>query len=516
MFRLAGQVILIFAIARAAFGQSAETIPSFEVADVHVTTQSASSPRTGGSIRNGRYEIKNLTILDLISLAYGADQAKIQGGPSWLASDRFDIVAKVPAGTNNSTAGLMLRTLLADRFKLAIHNEDKPLPVYALISTGKRGPQLKEASGVGGGCQTPPQPNAPGEIPYIVLSCRNMLMGNIAGVIRAVAPGYLNKPVVDMTDLKGLWDIELKWTNWDLLGAAGSSAISLFDGIEKQLGLKLDQRQHPMPVTVVDRVNQKPTDNIPDVVQKLPPPPPAEFEVADIKPSAPGAQQRGGFQPGGRLDLQNFSLKNLITLAWSLGDDMVAGPKWMETERFDIVAKASGEGGAGNVDGDTLRLMLRALLIDRFKITMHTENQPRPVYALMTDKREPRLKKADPSNRTGCSRVGAPNVGSAPMQTMTCLNVTLAQLAERLQGLAPAYLDHPVVDLTGLNGAWDITASWTPRAAFELATKPEAAPDGSITVFEAFDKQLSLKLEASMQPMPVVVIDKAEQKPTEN
>jgi uncharacterized protein (TIGR03435 family) len=216
------------------------------------------------------------------------------------------------------------------------------------------------------------------------------------------------------------------------------------------------------------------------------------------------------------LDLQNFSLKNLIMLAWSLGDDMVAGPKWMETERFDIVAKASGESGAGNVDGDTLRTMLRALLIDRFKITMHTENQPRPVYALMMDKREPRLKKADPSNRTGCSRAGAPNVGSAPMQTMTCLNVTLTQLAERLQGLAPAYLDHPVVDMTGLNGAWDITASWTPRAAFELAAKPEAAPDGSITVFEAFDKQLSLKLESSKQPMPIVVIDKAEQKPTEN
>ena len=102
------------------------------------------------------------------------------------------------------------------------------------------------------------------------------------------------------------------------------------------------------------------------------------------------------------------------------------------------------------------------------------------------------------------------------MITMTCLNMTLAQLAERLQGIAPGYLDHPVVDLTGLNGAWDITASWTPRAAFETAAKPEAAPDGSITIFEAFDKQLSLKLEASKQPMPVVVIDKAEQKPTEN
>jgi uncharacterized protein (TIGR03435 family) len=516
MFRLAGEVILILAIAGAAFGQNPATLPSFEAADVHVSTQSVNSLKSVGAIRNGRYEIKNLTMMDLISLAYGVDQEKIQGGPSWLASDRFEIVAKVPSGTTNATAKLMLRSLLAERFNLAIHNEDKPLPVYAMISTGKRGPQLKEASGSGGGCRTPPQSSAPGEIPYNVLSCRNMTMEDIASLIRRVGPGYLNKPVVDMTGLKGSWDMDLKWTEWPLLGSAGSNGISLFGGLEKQLGLKLEQRQYPLPVTVVDRVNQKPTDNAPDVVQKLPPPPPAEFEVADIKPSVPGRPQKGGFQPGGRLDLQSFSLKNLVMLAWSVGDDMVAGPTWIETERFDIVAKAPVEGGTGNPDVDTLRLMLRKLLIDRFKIVMHTENQPRPVYALMTDKREPKLKKADPSNRTDCSRVGAPNVNSAPMVTMTCLNMTLGQLVERLRGYAPNYLDHPVVDLTGLQGAWDFTASWTPRPAFDASAKPGAAPDGSITIFEAFDKQLSLKLEASKQPMPVLVIDKAEQRPIEN
>ena len=99
---------------------------------------------------------------------------------------------------------------------------------------------------------------------------------------------------------------------------------------------------------------------------------------------------------------------------------------------------------------------------------------------------------------------------------MTCLNMTMAQLAERLQGYAPNYLDHPVVDLTGLNGAWDFTVSWTPRPAFESAGKPGAAPDGSITIFEGFDKQLSLKLEPSKQPMAVIVIDNAEQRPIEN
>jgi uncharacterized protein (TIGR03435 family) len=516
MFRLAGEVVLALIGASAAIAQTTGPPPNFEVADVHVSTQRANSLRSAPAIRNGLYELKNFTMLELISTAYGVDQEKIQGGPSFLTTDRFEIVAKVPPGATNATARTMLQGLLAERFKLAIHNQDKPMPVYALISTGKRGPQLKEASGTGGGCQSSRQSSAPGEMLYMAVSCRNATMENVAGMIRATGPGYLNKPVVDMTGLKGAWDLDLKFTDWTLLGAAGSSGISLFDAVEKQLGLKLDQRQYPLPVLVVDRVNQKPTDNIPDVAQKLPPPPPAEFEVADIKPGVPGMPGKGGFQPGGRLDLQNFSLKSLVMMAWSINNaDMVAGPGWIETERFNIVAKAPGEGGA-NPDFDTLRMMLRKLLIDRFKIEMHTENQPRPVYALTTDKREPKLKKADPSNRTDCTRAGAPNTNSAPMVMMTCKNMTLAQLAERLQGYAPNYLDHPVVDLTGLKDAWDFTVNWTPKPAFDAAAKPDAAPDGSVTMFEAFDKQLSIKLEASKQPMPVLVIDKAEQKPTEN
>jgi hypothetical protein len=82
MFRAAGQVILILAVCCAAFGQTAATLPSFEVADVHVSTQSVNSLRASAAFRNGRYEIKNSTVVDLVSLAYGVDQEKIHGGPS--------------------------------------------------------------------------------------------------------------------------------------------------------------------------------------------------------------------------------------------------------------------------------------------------------------------------------------------------------------------------------------------------------------------------------------------------
>src|SRR5438093_6925060 len=99
-----------------AFGQSAETLPSFEAADVHVSPKSSNTQTGGGFLRGGRYQFRNATMVDLISSAYGVDPEKVLGGPSWLESDRFDIIAKARAAASNDTAKLMLRALLADRF----------------------------------------------------------------------------------------------------------------------------------------------------------------------------------------------------------------------------------------------------------------------------------------------------------------------------------------------------------------------------------------------------------------
>jgi len=138
-----------------------------------------------------------------------------------------------------------------------------------------------------------------------------MTMEAFASSLRGFAADYLTNAVVDSTQLKGSWDFDLKWTPKVLLQFVGADGVTLFDAIDKQLGLKLEEQKLPTPVIMVDQVNKKPTDNPPDIEAKLPPLPPPEFEVADIKPTMPGAPlpQSGtvlGFLPGGRGQFAAF------------------------------------------------------------------------------------------------------------------------------------------------------------------------------------------------------------------
>src|SRR6185295_412163 len=215
-----------------------------------------------------RYELRNATMVDLVRTAYGVEPDKVLGGPSWVASDRFDVIAKAPATATPETAKLMLRTLLADRFGLTVHEDSKPLPVFVL-SAGKGRPKMKEADGSAQtGCQGQPQgPPAPGVIPYQMVSCHNLTTEQIAQNLRQMASGYLDKPVINSTKLEGSWDFDIKWTGRGQLAAAGADGISIFDAVDKQLGLKLEPQQMAMAVIIIDKVNQKPTDNLPGVGQ---------------------------------------------------------------------------------------------------------------------------------------------------------------------------------------------------------------------------------------------------------
>ncbi len=119
---------------------------------VHVSLECFGVFMKGPTVRGGRYEIRTATMADLVSTAYGVDQDKVLGGPTWLEMDRFDVVAKLPAGSTPDSQKLMLQSLLAERFKLVVHNDVKPLPTYAL--TASKHPQLKEAEGSGDkGCK---------------------------------------------------------------------------------------------------------------------------------------------------------------------------------------------------------------------------------------------------------------------------------------------------------------------------------------------------------------------------
>jgi uncharacterized protein (TIGR03435 family) len=544
--------LILLAIASPLFAQS-DPPPKFDIADVHVSAKTRNPfPRISPG-RDGRYEIKTATMVDLIRIAYTFDNDKILDGPSWLEMDRFDVIAKEPAETTPETRKLMLQSLLADRFNLKLHKDTKPLPTYALIA-GKK-PLLKPADGTEeAGCKVDTGSNVPAEGRITLMTsnsngatttinlapgglihytCRNTTMEAFVRELRGMIGANLGtNPVLEETGLKGAWNFEIRFSI--LLGPLGGNAperITVFDAVEKQLGLKLEQRQVPTPVIVVESANRKPSDNPPGVAQALPPVAvPTEFEVADVKPSEPGG--RGGrfqTQPGGRLVAQNMTLSFLIMRAFDSNnsDEIVGMPKWAN-DHYDITAKAPATDSTGPVQLQDLAPLIRALLADRFKMTYHKEERPLSAYTLVAVK--PKIKKADPKSRTYCKNVAAPPNSPPGSQTITCQNATMEQFADRLQNMAPG-INWPVDDSTELEGGWDFTLTYS-RSAMQFngpaggrggdagpagAPIPTAAdPSGGLTLFEAVEKELGLKLESRKRSLPVIVIDHFEQKPTEN
>jgi uncharacterized protein (TIGR03435 family) len=259
-------VIIIAGLTGGAFSQSTNNPTAFEAADVHTSARAPNAYMTT-LFRGGRYEARKATMLDLIAAAYGVDSYKIFGGPGWLEIDRFDVIARTPGNTTPEARREMLKTLLADRFKLVVHNDTKPIPTFFLtVGKGKRNMKEGDSAGGNGGCQPmPPAPPEPGVVPYDTLTCHNATMQGFINALRYPASPYLGVgPVLDNTGLEGRWDFNIKWTRRALLQAAGSDGITIFDAVDKQLGLKLESQNAPTPVVVVDHVNQKPTENSPD------------------------------------------------------------------------------------------------------------------------------------------------------------------------------------------------------------------------------------------------------------
>lgn len=520
-------------IAGTAFGQSTNAKPRFEAADVHPSapTRSFKVYMTGGVLRGERYDLRKATMLDLIARAWDVDPDTVAGGPSWLNLDRFDIAAKAPEGTPREMLRLMLQDLLEERFGLVVKKDIRPVPAYVL-SGGKGTPKLKKASGAGDrGCRGVPRAQKRDSGPNRVFACHGESMAAFAKDLRDLVGDYLTSPVFDSTGLKGEWDFEIKWTDRVQLAGAGSDGISIFDAIDKQLGLKLDYRKAPEPVLAVERVNEKPSANLPGTEGALPAPPVPEFEVADVKLSPPGTQANIDILPGGRIVVQGQTMKDLIKLAWDIdSDEMVAGgPKWWDTVRYTIIAKSSSAVGPGDgeYDADDLLPMLRNLLAERFQLRTHMEDRPLQAYTLVAVK--PKLRKADPSNRAGCREAAAQakdprNTNPALSQLVSCTNVTMEQFAAQLQPMAGEYLQAPVKDGTRIQGAYDIQLSFStagflrgsvagPRA-WNRKGAPE--PTGGLSLFDAIRRQLGLKLEMQKRPVPVLVIDHVEEKPVGN
>jgi uncharacterized protein (TIGR03435 family) len=121
------------AVVMVAVSAVAQEKPAFEAADVHTSPRSTELSMRIVLRKGGRYELHNATMLDLIRTAYGVNEENVVGGPSWLELDRFDVIAKIPSNTSPEASNLMLQSLLADRFQLIVHNDDKSLSKLALL-----------------------------------------------------------------------------------------------------------------------------------------------------------------------------------------------------------------------------------------------------------------------------------------------------------------------------------------------------------------------------------------------
>jgi uncharacterized protein (TIGR03435 family) len=171
-----------------------------------------------------------------------------------------------------------------------------------------------------------------------------------------------------------------------------------------------------------------------------------------------------------------------------------------------------------------MRMMLRTLLVDRFQLAAHQEDRLVPGHALVAGK--PKLRKADPSNRPGCKE--APGVdGKDPRlknplasRLITCRNMTLTQFAVELNRLFPG--SPPFMDSTGISGRYDMTINFSPDSVVAGLGIPEEAsgavpePNGAISLYEALNDQLGLKLRSRKVLAPVLVVDHVSAQPTEN
>lgn len=284
-------VMLTLAVAAMAVAQT-PTGPQFEVASIRPSsTEPQGQVNVGLHMDGAQVRVARLTLRDYIGIAYGLKVAQISG-PDWIASDRFDISATIPAGETTAQIPEMFQALLADRFQLKFHREKQDFPVYALV-LGKGPLKLKEV---------PPDPDAPATPPPVDVKAGGSVKGvNIdlgGGRTFSFVPNkvevhkmtmtlfsrYLerlaDRTIVDMTGLTGQYDLMFDISPDDYLPmlirtainagvtlqpqalkfAEGYSSAGLSDALQT-IGLKLDARKAPLDVIVVDDAKKTPIEN---------------------------------------------------------------------------------------------------------------------------------------------------------------------------------------------------------------------------------------------------------------
>jgi uncharacterized protein (TIGR03435 family) len=322
------QLGVLFCLALAAAVAPAQTKPTFEVASIKpaaldmaklvAMTQSGEMPAIGPRVGAARAEYTFMTLKDLIALAYKVKAFQITG-PDWLASQRFDIVAKLPDGASKDDVPAMLQALLEDRFKLGLHRESKAQSVLALV-VGKGGPKMKESpaapapidmdaplapgerkiDGPDGPIRMRVNPSngsatmnmgAKGTISYgmdpatrsMKIEASQVTMGGFADMLTSFSQASGGQQVKDMTGLTGNYQVVISFSLEDMISMARTQGVavpnspaeaatpadaasdpggssSLLQAVQS-MGLKLEQRKAVVEQLVIDHVEKTPTAN---------------------------------------------------------------------------------------------------------------------------------------------------------------------------------------------------------------------------------------------------------------
>lgn len=310
---IAAVMVAIGLAAGAAMAQTAQELLDkapqlqYEVASIKLVQVNAGGPMRIGLMNTpDGFTSENATLQMMITYAYAIQNYQLQGGPSFMTSDHYNIDAKMDEATaevlkkmatneeRNAARQKMMQALLVERFHLTIHKESKEMPIYNLV-LGKNGVKMTEAKPL-----PPIDPNAPKPDPGAVAKLPGggrgpsmMMSGGRGGAMTLTATsmpmsslirmlsGSLGRPVIDKTGLTANYDFKLEYTRDDLgagvapaLGPAGggggdgappvpaadSSGPTLFTAVQEQLGLKLESTKGPVEIIVIDRA-EKPSDN---------------------------------------------------------------------------------------------------------------------------------------------------------------------------------------------------------------------------------------------------------------
>jgi len=232
------------------------------------------------------------------------------------------------------------------------------------------------------------------------------------------------------------------------------------------------------------------------------------FEVASIKLTPPEETRRGTRVQGGNVSAFGVTLESILRQVYDVHPHQIIGaPAWLATERYDITAKAEGE---GQPNQDQLKIMFGKLMADRFHLAFHKEQRELPVFSLTAAKGGSKISKNDPKNPTFGIIFRGP--GSVLFN-----NASMDDFCRMLQNAA---VDRPVVNQTGISGKYDFSLVWTPEQAQAAVPNPNAlAPSDRADIppdlYGAVQQQLGLKLESARLRIEVLIIDKLE-KPSDN